>query len=54
VDIVETISILAGSFVLSGLFISIAYEGVKAKSRSKQAKVSALNDKWQKLTVYAH
>jgi hypothetical protein len=51
--IVETVSVLAGSIILLGLFLSIAYEGVKTKSTSKQSRVSALNDKWQKLIVSA-
>lgn len=51
-DRVETVSVLAGSSILLGMLVSIAYEGVKAKSNSKQ-KVSVLNDKWQKLTVSA-
>jgi hypothetical protein len=52
-DIVETVSILAGSIVLSGLFFSIAYEAVRTKSTSKKRVVSVLNDKWQKITVSA-
>jgi hypothetical protein len=38
---------------LLGLFLPIAYEGVRAKSTSKQSRISVLNDKWQKLTVSA-
>jgi hypothetical protein len=52
-NIVEAVSILAGSIILLGLFLPIAYEGVKTKSTTKQNRVSVLNDKWQKLTVSA-
>jgi hypothetical protein len=52
-NIVETLSILTGSIILLGLFLPIAYEGVRAKSTSKQGRISVLNDKWQKLTVSA-
>jgi hypothetical protein len=44
-------SILTGSIILLGLFLSIAYEVVTSKDGSKQRRVSTLNDKWQKLTV---
>jgi len=47
------LSILTGSIILLGLFLPIAYEGVRTKSSSKQIRVSVLNDKWQKLTVSA-
>jgi len=50
-NIVETLSILAGSIILLYLFVPIAYEGVRTKNTSKQSRVSVLNDKWQKLTV---
>ena len=52
-NIIETLSILTGSIILLGLFLPIAYEGVRAKSTSKQSRISVLNDKWQKLTVSA-
>jgi hypothetical protein len=52
-NIVETLSILAGSIILLCLFVPIAYEGVRTKSMSKQSRVSVYNDKWQKLTVSA-
>jgi nucleoside-triphosphatase THEP1 len=38
-----------GSTILLGLFLSIAYEGVRTKSTSKLSRVSALNDKWSRL-----
>jgi hypothetical protein len=50
-NIVGMVSIASGSIILLGLFLSIAYEGVRTKSASKLSRVSALNDKWQKLTV---
>jgi hypothetical protein len=50
-NIVETVSILAGSIILLGLFVPIAYEGIRTKGTSKHSRVSVLNDKWQKLTV---
>jgi len=49
-DIIETISILAGSVILLGLFLSTAYED----RRKGERRVSALNNKWQKLIVPAH
>jgi hypothetical protein len=52
-NIVETLSILIGSIILLGLFLPIAYEGVRAKSMFKQSRVSVMNDKWQKITVSA-
>jgi hypothetical protein len=52
-NVVEMLSILTGSIILLGLFLPIAYEGVRTKSSSKQCRVSVLNDKWQKLTVSA-
>jgi len=52
-NVVEMLSILTGSIILLGLFLPIAYEGVRTKSSSKQSRVSVLNDKWQKLTVSA-
>ena len=52
-NIIETLSILTGSIILLGLFLPIAYEGVRAKSTSKQSRISVLNDKWKKLTVSA-
>jgi hypothetical protein len=52
-NIVETLSILVGSIILLGLFVPIAYEGVRTKSTSKESRISVLNDKWQKLTVSA-
>jgi hypothetical protein len=52
-DIVATISVLAGSAVLLGLLTSIAYEGL-TKRKSEKNLVSAFNDKWQKVTVSAH
>jgi hypothetical protein len=53
-NIVETLSILAGSIILLCLFVPIAYEGVRTKNTSKQSRVQVLNDKWQKLTVSTH
>jgi hypothetical protein len=53
-DMTETISVLAGSVILLGMFLSTAYEDVATKRNSKQNLLSALNDKWQKLTVSAH
>jgi hypothetical protein len=50
-NIVETISIMAGSIILLSLFVPITYEGIRAKTTSKHNRVSVLNDKWQKLTV---
>ena len=50
-NIVETVSTLAGSIILLGLFVPIAYEGIRTKSTNKHSRVSVLNDKWQKLTV---
>jgi hypothetical protein len=50
-DIIETISILAGSVTLLGVFLSIAFERA-TKDNSKNL-VSALNHKWQKVTVSA-
>ena len=52
-DIVGTLSILAGSLILLGLFIPIAYEGVRTKGTPKQSRVAVVNDKWEKLTVLA-
>jgi len=51
-DIIETISILAGSVTLLGVFLSIAFERATTKDNSKNL-VSALNHKWQKVTVSA-
>ena len=51
-NIVETLSILIGSIILLGLFLPIAYEGVRTRT-FKQSRVSVLNDKWQKITVPA-
>lgn len=48
---VETISVLAGSVILLGLFLSIAYETVITKRSPKKNIVSALDNKWQKLMV---
>ena len=50
-NIVDTISILAGSIILLGLFVPIAFEGIRTKSTSKHSLVSVLNEKWQKITV---
>jgi hypothetical protein len=50
-DMVQTVSVLAGSVVLLCMFLSIAYEGVATKHNSQKNLVSALNNKWQKLTV---
>jgi hypothetical protein len=52
-DFVETISVLVGSLVLLGLFLSIGYENIRTKNTSKRSRVLALNDKWQKITVSA-
>jgi hypothetical protein len=52
-NIVEAVSILTGSIILLGLFLPIAYEGVRTKNTFKQSRISVLNDKWQKLTVSA-
>ena len=52
-NIVKTVSKLAGSIILLGLFVPIAYEGIRTKNTSKHSRVSVLNDKWQKLTVSA-
>jgi predicted RecA/RadA family phage recombinase len=38
-NIVGTVSILSGSIILLGLFLSIAYEGVRTKSTSKQGRI---------------
>jgi hypothetical protein len=48
---IDTISTLAGSIILLGLFVPIAYDGIRRKSTIKHSRVSVLNDKWQKLTV---
>lgn len=53
-ELVETVSVLAGSVILLGMFLSIAYEGVATKRNSKKNLLSALNYKWQKLIVFAH
>ncbi len=53
-DIAATISVIAGSAILLGLFLSIAYEGIASRRNSEKKSVSAFNDKWQKLTVSAH
>jgi hypothetical protein len=50
-NILDTISILAGSIILLGMFFPIAYEGIRTKSTSKHSRVPVLNDNWQKLTV---
>jgi len=50
-NIVETVSILASSIILLGLFVPIAYEGIRTKSTGKHSHISVLNDKWQKLIV---
>jgi hypothetical protein len=52
-DIINSESIIAGSVVLLGLFISIAYDGVVTKNRTKKKFVSALDYNWQKLIVSA-
>ena len=52
-NIVETVLILIGSVILLGLFVPIAFEGLRSKSTSKQSRISVLNDKWEKLTVSA-
>ena len=52
-NIVETLSILIGSIIWLGLFLPIAYEGVRTKSTLTQSRVSVLNDEWQKITVPA-
>jgi hypothetical protein len=50
-DAVETISVLAGSVILLGVFLSIAYETVIIKRSPKKNIVSVLDNKWQKLKV---
>ncbi|MGC2683211.1 MAG: hypothetical protein WA323_15215 [Candidatus Nitrosopolaris sp.] len=50
---VETVSVLAGSVILLGLFLPIAYEDLVTNRKSKEKLVSALNYEWQKLTVSA-
>lgn len=45
------ISVLAGSVILLGLFLSMAYDTLIAKHRPKKNVVSALDNKWQKLMV---
>ena len=50
-DMVETLSILAGSIILLGLFVPIAYERVRTKGISKQTRIPVLNHKWEKSTV---
>jgi hypothetical protein len=50
-DIVGTVSVSTGSVILLGMFLSIAYEGVATKRNSEKHLLSALNNKWQKLTV---
>jgi hypothetical protein len=52
-DFVETISVLVGSGVMLGLFLSIAYENIRTKNASRQSRILALNDKWQRITVSA-
>lgn len=52
-DVIGMVSVLAGSVILVGLFLSTAYEGVITKRNSKMCVVSALDDKWHKLTVSA-
>ena len=52
-DMINLVSVIVGSIVLLGLFISIAYEGIVTKSRTKKNLVSALDDNWQKLVVSA-
>ena len=42
-DTVETISVLTGSVILLGLFLSIAYETVITKLSPEKNIVSALN-----------
>lgn len=49
-DIINTVSVIAGSVVLLGLFLSIACEGIVTGRNSKKL-VSAMDDKWQKLLV---
>ncbi|MGA9152350.1 MAG: hypothetical protein WBZ36_17380 [Candidatus Nitrosopolaris sp.] len=51
-DIIETIAVLAGSLTLLGVFLSIAFERATTKHNCKNL-VSALNHKWQKVTVPA-
>ena len=46
-DIIETISVFAGSVTLLGVFLSFAFERTITKDNSKNL-VSALNHKWQK------
>jgi hypothetical protein len=50
-NVIETVSVLAGSVILLGLFLSAAYEGLITKRNSKMSVVSAFDDKWHKLTV---
>lgn len=52
-NVIETVSVLAGSVILLGLFLSAAYEGVITKRNSKMSVVSAFDNKWHKLTVSA-
>jgi hypothetical protein len=52
-DTVETVSVLTGSVTLLGLFLSIAYETFITKRSSKKNIISALDNKWQKVTVSA-
>jgi hypothetical protein len=47
-DIINLVSIIGGSAVLLGLFLSIAYEGIVTRGNPKKL-VSALDDKWHKL-----
>jgi hypothetical protein len=51
-DMIEMISVLAGSVILLDIFLSIALEGATTEL-SKKNLVSALNRKWQNLTVSA-
>jgi hypothetical protein len=46
-DIINSVSVIAGSAVLLGLFISIAYDGIVAKSMAKKKLVSAFDENWQ-------
>ena len=52
-DIAGTLPILAGSIILLGLYVPIAYEGVRTKGMSKHTRISVLNHKWEKSTVFS-
>ncbi len=52
VDLIELVSIIAGSAVLLGLIASIAVDRIRAKSSGRREKaIIAVDAKWNKVRV---